>query len=946
VETQSYIRRALSILLDPSKDKKITLSGLVQAISLEETTESLIQDDIPDEEAVLGWFGCLLRKTVQGNIELAHFSIKEFLRSSKRDIPHPAVHKYLVPNEAAGAAKVLEICYMYLSLSDFDRVPFASVYSDDRNAFMERFPFYEFAANYAAGFNGSWVLETEPPPSSRLFQHPTAPHCLYLWAHFLQTEDSERGSGDEPKIQESHLNPLTSLHAACELGLAPVVSRLLLEGASPNFQVARLPSPLHLAISSSPYDLLDYFSDRVLFMAEDGDDESITQVVTSLLAAQVYINMTGKYVIRDGVEFHTAYVSALYVALFCQRFNVSRLLLQHGALIVCSELDLRLLMTQFTEESKSGSQYWEPPWDTLLREILKSDYDEIFRMVLESGLAPETTDLQSSSSNANDNLLKSIAANNEDAVKYFLTIGASPDFHNAQGKSALSVAYELQLPRMFSILRQDEKASLHSLKNDGTTLLLQLLVEQDFFSLNEWLGDLSEIDLTDHELAESFKYGRLNSSLILEYVLNKAASEGRMDVLQSAATTVQQLPNLEINNPSYLDILSQYHLLSQAEVRSLFFSMWTQERMNLLELFMTQYRNFDPMQCLNVQGEDQSQSLTLNFKGLWGTVIDPCCLCWAVSEASPQILRLLLGRVDSLYSRQFVYEKLGSHIGRALQRRHIEIAQILLQWGEKLDVPLASGEYPLHLACYDIVDYRNHNCGASHSLSSLLSVDLLSATDPIAMIKMLEQAGADLHVQAIRGNNAIHFAVANKANACLKHLVARGVDPHAANAIGERPLHVACSVGFEEGVDYLLEQPSSVGFLNHPSDIMGTPLYTASFNGHSQIVAKLLKAGAAVDLCPLPGNAMGPALYAACTRADVGIVKILLAHGASQIIQGPRYSNAMDVARAFGQTEILGVLEQARVKVEDNMATQATKSKEEIRTVSTCHFELDKMDLG
>jgi hypothetical protein len=54
------------------------------------------------------------------------------------------------------------------------------------------------------------------------------------------------------------------------------------------------------------------------------DEESITQVVSSLIAARCDVNMTAKYMLGNGrdIDFQPGYVSALYLALACARFDV------------------------------------------------------------------------------------------------------------------------------------------------------------------------------------------------------------------------------------------------------------------------------------------------------------------------------------------------------------------------------------------------------------------------------------------------------------------------------------------------------------------------------------------------------------------------------------------------------------------------------------------------
>ncbi len=96
--------------------------------------------------------------------------------------------------------------------------------------------------------------------------------------------------------------------------------------------------------------------------------------------------------------------------------------------------------------------------------------------------------------------------------------------------------------------------------------------------------------------------------------------------------------------------------------------------------------------------------------------------------------------------------------------------------------------------------------------------------------------------------------------------------------------------------------------VNEPSDFYGTPLYAAAYGGHCVIVAELLSLGVNIESVGQHGM-VGTPLFTACSRGHVDVVKLLLAHGAKVWVSGAKFKSAMDVARAFKQTEVLRILE-------------------------------------
>lgn len=178
------------------------------------------------------------------------------------------------------------------------------------------------------------------------------------------------------------------------------------------------------------------------------------------------------------------------------------------------------------------------------------------------------------------------------------------------------------------------------------------------------------------------------------------------------------------------------------------------------------------------------------------------------------------------------------------------------------------------------------------------------------MVKLLLNNGANSDAILDSGEGGIHLALDYSDIDMVSLLLERGVSTSSADNFGSTPLHCACQIGFEAGVEKLIETASeSSDRINDDSLIWGTPLYAAAQRGFVSIVRKLLAAGAAIDKTG-PGNILGSALMEACANGHCEMVKLLLSRGASLEVEGSRFQSAAGTARAFRQEPIIKILEE------------------------------------
>lgn len=321
IQTRLYIQRALSWLVWGKSG--LPIEAFVHAISMADEIETLEPDAIPEPAMVLKWLGCLVRLTVRGVLELAHFSTKEFLLSSKDDFPDCSAQKYLVPESEKYRPALA--CFSYLSSLPMHQMSFNLFDNDERKSFETQFPFYDHAALELTKYLAQYDPEVEPLQIQRLFK-ASNPRCLYLWIQYVDYDRRVKWPGaeahgltiEEPREEFSHR--VTALHVACELRLVQSVYRLLSEGSSPNVQFARRPTPLHLAIAASELDSLCYFPHPEISSHnsygnpyEDNVDPRSVRIVEALIGVHCDVNSTARY---DGPDYSdTGYYSPLIYTL-------------------------------------------------------------------------------------------------------------------------------------------------------------------------------------------------------------------------------------------------------------------------------------------------------------------------------------------------------------------------------------------------------------------------------------------------------------------------------------------------------------------------------------------------------------------------------------------------------------------------------------------------------
>lgn len=110
-------------------------------------------------------------------------------------------------------------------------------------------------------------------------------------------------------------------------------------------------------------------------------------------------------------------------------------------------------------------------------------------------------------------------------------------------------------------------------------------------------------------------------------------------------------------------------------------------------------------------------------------------------------------------------------------------------------------------------------------------------------------------------------------------------------------------------------QGGSVNAKNHKGYSL---LMLAAYNDHWGTCAWLIQKGADVNSIDISGNSV---LMGACFKGHLRIVKLLLNAGADPFLQNSYGMTALDLAKAFGRSEVVKVLTETPLRSRERLAS-------------------------
>ena len=267
---------------------KLTIGALREALSIKDGTQKLDRDAVPEEFVLLRACSSLVRKSTSGQeLELAHFTVKEFLLGIDRDTEFSAYRVDVEQSEV----ELGKTCLTYLTLQDFD-----SRLSWSREAKSKRFQEYAFrhyAVKYSFHHVGGHLGDPDLLTLTQKLLDPSKPGTFTTWAQdhrfiFMTGEEDPTGHGksvtETVECTYPEMVKSTPLHYASAFAL-PVICKWLLDCGCEVNQMSRFGHPITHAIIGPPSLVAyagDYAGEHPIF---EGQHERKLKVIDFLLEA-------------------------------------------------------------------------------------------------------------------------------------------------------------------------------------------------------------------------------------------------------------------------------------------------------------------------------------------------------------------------------------------------------------------------------------------------------------------------------------------------------------------------------------------------------------------------------------------------------------------------------------------------------------------------------------
>ncbi|XP_055634096.1 protein fem-1 homolog C-like [Toxorhynchites rutilus septentrionalis] len=146
----------------------------------------------------------------------------------------------------------------------------------------------------------------------------------------------------------------------------------------------------------------------------------------------------------------------------------------------------------------------------------------------------------------------------------------------------------------------------------------------------------------------------------------------------------------------------------------------------------------------------------------------------------------------------------------ASESGNLQIVQYLVRLGCDVNASSDTGSTPLRASCSilnaEIVQYLIENGADIHKPSSNGGTCLIDAIKSAPLCQYLISKGADVNERDAYENTALHYAVTCWSFEMVRVLLDHGADPFAKSRFGDDTLQLACIVGSQDIVEYLLSR--------------------------------------------------------------------------------------------------------------------------------------------
>ena len=222
IHVRALVQRTLRWLV-VSKGE-LTISALREALSMKHGTQKLDRNAVPDEFVLLRFCSSLVRKSRSQVLQLAHFTVKEFLLGIDCNSEFSAYRVDVEESEV----ELGKACLLYLTLQDFEsRVAWNPKAQRKR---LQDYAFRRYAVQNWLSHAGLYLWDPELLALIQNLFHPSKSGTFATWTRDLQYLDRTRLGLAQYLISEDQYHAVvkdTPLHYASAFALPEICKWLL-----------------------------------------------------------------------------------------------------------------------------------------------------------------------------------------------------------------------------------------------------------------------------------------------------------------------------------------------------------------------------------------------------------------------------------------------------------------------------------------------------------------------------------------------------------------------------------------------------------------------------------------------------------------------------------------------------------------------------------------------
>lgn len=855
-------RRALAILRWTTFAlRPLTVSEMTEALIVETEDESAGPqwDELPDSidyeyinGEIIDICGCLLETREEDaedspgsrTIHLIHPSVRDFLLSALSPNPEPILHPSLLSDQASDRSGhhnyLAKVCLTYLNCSDFRER------SNVDQVLKIEYAFLEYAANYwyshidAAGQDDKQVIHLVNE-----FLRPDNVNFV-LWR---DDYESLWDVTDERYVNAKAV--ATPLHYAALFNLIPSMEFMLKKGtAQLNAQGGQYGTPLQGACLKGHQLAVDTL---IQWGADPNVQGGQSGVPLNAAVARGYADIV-KSLINVGADLElrdSRGRTPLYIAAVNGYPAIADLLLEAGA----------KLKTEYEDE-------WAP-----LIAAANNSHIEVVKLLLDRGADITTSDNEGSKS-------MHLAARNGhvEVIKLLLDRGAHIAMSDNHGSTSMHWAacsgqvevIELLLDRGADIMESNDHGwtPMHSAAETGHLEVIKLLLDRgaDLTKSNKGWASIHLAALHGHpEVVE----------LLLDRGANVMTNDDGWTPLHPAAYQ-GHLEVVKLLLDRGADVMVSYGISTPAHVAA------ENGQLEVVKLLLD--RGADLMR--------RSSGVTLMHA--------------AAQNGHLEVIKWLLDRGGDV----MINSEAETPMHAAAANGHLEVVELLLDRGADI-MNSFKGSTAIHLAAenghLEVVELLlDRGADIMNSFKGCTPIHLAAENGHLEVVQVLLNRGSSIprSCQPKEPLGDSHFggpygSILNTAAykgylKMLQTLVEKfEADITATDGMGRNPLHLAVRGGNIDCVNYLLDG----GLRCSDTDNVGNSVfYYACSSGYTEVVQRLLE----VEPLRLAGSTPWTPLHWACRIGGYDLIHLLLSHGIQESVVHTTYPSARWTPASIG----------------------------------------------